>query len=202
MTMRVAILGGTFDPIHFGHLAVAEEVRWKLGLARVFFVPAAQQPLKAHTHLATAEQRLAMVRLATLDNPTFDVCDLEVRRGGRSYTIDTVQALQVDNPSAEFTFVAGADVLQDLKRWYRVEQLLELCSFTIVSRPGYRLDLEPVYAGLPGARGRIEAVVGPALEISSTDLRGRLLRGAPVRYQLPDAVIDYIEANGLYRPGA
>jgi nicotinate-nucleotide adenylyltransferase len=141
-----------------------------------------------------------MVRLATADNPAFDVCDLEVRRGGRSYTVDTIKTLREEFPAAEFTFVAGADVIANLHLWHKVEQLLSLCHFTIVTRPGYDLDLEALYTTLPAARGRVTPLVGPALEISATALRERFERDAPVRYQVPDAVLEYIEAHGLYRP--
>ena len=196
---RLAILGGTFDPIHFGHLAIAEEICWQLDVARVFFVPAAQQPLKLATHVASAADRLEMVRLATAGNPGFAVCDLEVRRGGRSYSIDTLTSLREAYPAADFIFVAGADVLAELPRWYSVERLLELTRFAILTRPGHQLDLNPIYEQLPAARGRMIEVVGPKLDISSTDLRARLAAGAPVRYQLPDTVLDYIEAHALYR---
>ena len=198
MTEHIAILGGTFDPIHIGHLAIAEEVRWHLD-ARVFFVPAARQPLKANTHVATAADRLAMVRLAIADNTAFVVCDLEVRRGGRSYTVDTVVTLREEYPAAEFTFVAGADIVPDLHRWYQIERLLGLCRFVILTRPGYEVDLETLVASVPAARGRVSRLESPSLDISATALRERLRRGAPVRYQVPDQVLEYIEAHGLYR---
>jgi nicotinate-nucleotide adenylyltransferase len=199
---RLAIFGGTFDPIHFGHLALAEEVCWQLGVARVFFVPAARQPLKAWKHVAPADARLEMVQLATVDNPSFAVCDLEIRRGGPSYTIDTVMSLREEFPTAEWSFVAGADVLSDLPRWHAIGRLLELCRFAIVTRPGHPVDLDQLYTALPSARGRVETVGNLRLEISSTDIRDRLSRGAPTRYQMPDAVIDYIREHGLYRARA
>lgn len=199
MSEQIAILGGTFDPIHIGHLAIAEEVRWHLD-ARVFFVPAAQQPLKTNPHTATGVDRLAMVRLATASNPAFDVCDLEIRRGGRSYTIDTITTLRDEYPAAGFTFVAGADVVAALHQWHQIDRLLGLCRFLIVTRPGYELDLDQLLTTVPAARGRISTLVGPALDISASALRERFDRGAPVRYQIPDAVLGYIEAHGLYRP--
>ncbi len=201
MAEHYAIFGGTFDPIHFGHLALAEEVCWQLDVTCVFFVPAAQQPLKVAGHCASAEQRLEMVRLATVDNHSFAVRDLEIRRGGRSYTVDTVASLREEYPRAAFTFVAGADVLHDLPRWYQVERLLQLARFAVVTRPGYALDhdLDRLYDELPSARGRLTAIHGLHLEISSTNLRDRLQRGAPTRYQMPDIVRDYIQDHGLYR---
>ncbi len=181
---------------------MAEEVCWQLDVARVFFVPAAEQPLKAGRHFASAADRLAMVCLATAGNPSFAVCDLEIVRGGRSYSVDTVASLREEYPGADFTFVAGADVLPDLPRWHEVERLLDLSRFAIVTRPGAELDLDRLYAALPAARGRIVEVGGLHLDISSTEMRDRLRRGAPVRYQVPDAVIRYIDEHGLYRPRA
>lgn len=200
MSEQIAILGGTFDPIHIGHLAIAEEVRWHLD-ARIFFVPAARQPLKTHPHTAMGVDRLAMVRLATASNPAFEVCDLEIRRGGRSYTIDTVTTLRKEYPAAGFTFLAGADVVAALHQWHEIEKLLGLCRFLIVTRPGYEIDLDDLFTKVPAARGRVTTLVGPALDISASALRERFDRGAPVRYQIPDAVLEYIEAHGLYRPG-
>ncbi len=202
MSERLAILGGTFDPIHFGHLAIAAEVCWQLDVARVFFVPTAQQPLKAWKHIASAADRLAMVRLATADNPSFAVCDLEIERGGPSYTIDTMATLREQNPGAEWTFVAGADVLRDLPRWHAIERLLDLCRFAIVTRPGHTLNLDQLYQALPAADGRITELGNLHLDISATELRERLARGAPVRYQMPDEVIEYIRDHGIYRGGA
>jgi nicotinate-nucleotide adenylyltransferase len=202
VTERLAILGGTFDPIHFGHLAMAEEVCWQLDVARIFFVPAAQQPLKAWKHIASAEDRLAMVRLAIADNPSFDVCDLEIRRGGPSFTVDTLATLREASPHAEWIFVAGADILRDLPRWHAIDRLFELCRFAIVTRPGHPIDFDQLYQMLPVARGHVTEVGGLHLDISATDLRERLVRGAPVRYQMPDAVVDYIQQHGIYRQRA
>jgi nicotinate-nucleotide adenylyltransferase len=196
---RIAILGGTFDPIHYGHLAIAQDVCWQLEVSRVFFVPAAQQPFKVGIRVVDAEHRLEMVRLAAADNTAFVVSDIEVSRGGTSYSYDTVRALREQHPEAELCFIAGADVLRDLHRWHAIDALLTLCRFAIVRRPGYVLDAEAVYANLPAARDRLIEIVGPALDISSTALRERLAEGMPVRYQLPDAVIAYISHHGLYR---
>jgi nicotinate-nucleotide adenylyltransferase len=196
---RYAILGGTFDPIHIGHLAIAEDVRWQLGLDHVIFIPAARQPLKDHSHVATAVDRLAMVRLGIADNPAFLVSDLEIRRGGRSYTVDTVATLRDEHPGSDMVFIAGADVVADLHRWYQIDRLLELCRFVFVGRPGYAIDLERLHALVPASQGRVSTLIGPLLDISATELRARRARGAPVRYQVPDAVLEYMEAHGLYR---
>jgi nicotinate-nucleotide adenylyltransferase len=196
---RIAILGGTFDPIHYGHLAIAQDVCWHLDVRRMLFVPAAQQPFKLGVESVAADHRLAMARLAVEGNPHFEVSDLEVRRGGTSYSYDTVRAITEQHPDAELFFAAGADVLRDLHRWRAIDELLALCRFAIVRRPGYVLDLDAVYATLPAARGRLIEIVGPALDISATMLRERLQEEAPVRYQMPDAVIAYIEEHDLYR---
>lgn len=199
MSERIAILGGTFDPIHYGHLAIAQEVCWQLEVSRVFFVPAAQQPFKLGVRVVDAEHRLAMVRLATADNPAFEVNDIEIRRGGTSYSYDTVRALHEAHPDAELIFVAGADVVRDLHRWREIDALLQLCRFAIVHRPGYLLDFDALYANLPAAWDRVIEIIGPALDISATALRERFATGAPVRYQLPDVVIAYVADHDLYR---
>lgn len=202
MTSRIAILGGTFDPLHIGHLAIAEDVRYALQVTQVVFIPAAQQPLKAGLQTASATDRLAMVRLGTADNPAFTVSDLEIRRGGLSYTVETVAWLHQQHPECELFFIVGADAVADLPRWRDVARLLQLCRLVIVERPGYPLDLEELFRLLPTARQRILAVVGPALAISASELRERLRTGRPVRYHLPAPVRQYIEQHGLYQDRA
>ncbi len=199
MSRRIAILGGTFDPVHLGHLAIAEDVRFALEAACVLFVPAAQQPFKTGAETAGAEHRLAMTQLATADNPGFGVSEIEVRRGGISYTVQTVAELRAQYPEDELFFIIGADAAADLHRWFEVERLLSLCSIVIVERPGYVLDTEALYTALPFARSRVRHVAGPGLRISATELRERLLKGHPVRYHLTPAVLQYIEQHKLYR---
>ncbi len=199
MTRRIAILGGTFDPIHLGHLAIAEDVRFALDAARVLFIPAAQQPFKTATCTASAEHRVAMARLATADNPGFDVSEIEVRRGGISYTVQTVAALGAHYADDELFFIIGADAAAELHRWFNVERLLRLCRIVIVERPGYPLDREALYTTLPFARERLLHVAGPGLRISASELRERLELGYPVRYHLTPAVLQYIERHRLYR---
>lgn len=199
MGQRIAIFGGTFDPIHIGHLAIAEDARWALGADRVLFVPAAQQPLKAPQHGATAVQRLAMAQLATAGNPYFAVCDLEIRRGGVSYTVDTVTAIKAQHPDADLVFVLGADAVSLLPRWHQIERLLDLCRFAVVQRPDYDLSLDALTRTLPALTGRIMVIDGPALTISASEIRDRLHAGQPVRYHLPHAVWQYVEQHRLYR---
>jgi nicotinate-nucleotide adenylyltransferase len=200
MPKRLAIFGGTFDPIHIGHLAIAEDACWALGADQVVFVPARQQPLKqAQTPGAAAAQRLRMVELAVADNPRFAVWDGEVRRGGVSYTVDTVVQIQHASPDADLYFVLGADAVTLLPRWHRIERLIMLCRFAVLRRPGAALALDPLIETLPMLHDRIKVIDGPLLTISATDVRQRLLRKQPVRYHLPPAVWHYIEQHGLYR---
>ncbi|GAB4424459.1 MAG: nicotinate-nucleotide adenylyltransferase [Chloroflexi bacterium OHK40] len=196
---RIGIYGGTFDPIHIGHLAIAEEARVALGLSRVMVVPAARQPLKG-AEGAPAEHRLAMARLACADNPAFVVDDLELRRPPPSYTIDTLRALAARlGPTAELYFVLGADAARDLPRWRSADAILALARIAVVGRPGTTLHLPSLAAALPAAVGRVTLLPGPHLDISSTELRRRIAENRPVRYLVPEPVRAYIAAHGLYR---
>lgn len=199
MLPRIVILGGTFDPIHIGHLAIAEDVRYALGASHVLFVPAAQQPLKSYQHRASATDRLAMTRLATADNPAFSVSDIEIRRGGVSYTVETVAEIHTQHPEAEIFFTVGVDAAVSLPKWREVERLLSLCRIVIVERPSYTFDPEALFAELPAARERILVIPGPIFDISASEIRLRLSRGRPIRYHLPAAVREYIEAHSLYQ---
>lgn len=199
MEMQLGVLGGSFDPIHHGHLAIAHEVAWALGLTRVLLVPTAQQPLKRQGHGASAAHRLAMVELACANDPLLEPCAIEVERPGPSYTVDTLSELrQRFGTKAVLWFVLGADALGELPRWYRAADLLQLCRFAAVGRPGASVDLAAVERELPGISARLTVVAGPGLEISGTELRRRLAAGQPVRYQLPDVVVDYIRQHQLY----
>jgi nicotinate-nucleotide adenylyltransferase len=199
MQQRLAIFGGTFDPIHIGHLAIAEDARWALGVDQVLFVPAAQQPLKqGQTPGATAEQRLHMVELAIADNPHFAVSDAEVQRGGMSYTVDTVAEIRETLPEAELFFVLGADALVLLPRWHQIEHLITLCHFAVLRRPGVTLAVDELMEILPTLRDRVSIIDGPLLTISATEVRQRVRTKQPVRYHLPHTVWQYIEQHGLY----
>lgn len=200
MTQCLAIFGGTFDPIHVGHLAIADDARWALGADQVLFVPAAQQPLKrGQVSGASAEDRLRMVELAVADNPQFAVSDAEVRRGGMSYTVDTVAAIKQEFPTTELFFVLGADAVALLPRWHRIEMLIAMCRFAVLRRPGVTLALDDLIATLPTLRDRVTVIDGPLLTISATEVRQRVQQGQPVRYHLPYAVWEYIEQHNLYK---
>lgn len=200
VTRRIGVLGGTFDPVHFGHLAAAQEVAAQLDLARVLFIPTYRQPLKPNEPGAPTTHRLAMLSLATKDNPLFEVSSAEIDRGGVSYTVETLRALKSGDSTAELWFILGMDALSDLARWRRPVEIFELAQIAAVYRAGWaKVDLERVYAIFPSARGRLESIAIPGLDISSTDLRERVKQGRPIRYLVPDGVEDYIRSNALYR---
>jgi nicotinate-nucleotide adenylyltransferase len=198
MTARIGILGGTFDPIHNGHLAIAEEARLASRLDRVLFVPASEQPLKRGTHVATPEQRLAMTQLACASNIAFEVSRIELDRPGPSFTLTTLEALQ-SAQIGELHFILGEDALADLTRWRGAARVVELARIIAVGRPGSTLDLTRILQALPALRERLTVLPGPALDISSTALRRRVAASQPIRYQTPDAVVDYIAQHELYR---
>lgn len=206
MKKRIGILGGTFDPVHFGHLAIAEEVRHTLGLAEVFIVPNAYQPLKAGNHVAGPQQRWEMVCLACQDNEALIPSDIEIRRPPPSYTIDTLHTFQhIDEQGAQGAhrdvwFILGSDALLSFPRWRAAHEIIALARLAVVMRPGSPPpDLATLETSLPGIRERVDLVSGPRLDISSSDLRQRIAAGQPVRYQMPDTVIAYIVQNGLYQ---
>jgi nicotinate-nucleotide adenylyltransferase len=199
MTTRIGILGGTFDPIHYGHLAIAEEARVLLQFDRVLFVPAAQQPFKHGGHVATPAQRLEMTRLACAGNPAFAVSPIEIERQGPSYTVDTLKALHKAGPG-ELHFILGTDAAVELHRWHAAHEIIALARIVAVGRPGVGLDRAVLDRGLPGLAQRLTLLEGPGLDISSSILRGRVAAGYPIRYQTPDLVVEYITAHGLYRP--
>lgn len=197
---RIGIYGGTFDPIHNGHMAIASEVCWRLQLDEVLFVVAGQQPLKQQGHQASAEQRLAMVELACADEARFRVSSLELQRPPPSYSFDTITKLrQQYGPQADLWFVMGVDALAELHRWYKAKELIQLVRLAVVERPKASYDLDKLEAALPGISEQIDRIEGPHLDIASSDLRARHAKGQPIRYQLPEAVLNYIKQHKLYQ---
>ncbi|NJK79353.1 MAG: nicotinate-nucleotide adenylyltransferase [Chloroflexaceae bacterium] len=200
---RIGVLGGTFDPIHYGHLAIAAEVHWALGLTTVYLVPAAHQPLKDTQPRASAQQRLEMVRRACADNAALVASDIELHRPPPSYTVDTLTDLRQQlGVQAELWFILGADALNSLPRWHRIGDLLHVARLVAVKRPGTAPDREALEQTVPGLRDRLVLLEGPNLEISSSLLRERIAAGRPVRYQLPDSVLAYIQQQQLYGSSA
>lgn len=192
MPARLGILGGTFDPIHSGHVLLAQAVRERLSLDRVLFVPAADPPHK-EDHVASAAHRLEMVRLAIDGLDGFEVSRAELDRAGPSYTVDTVRQLGARFPDSELFLIIGADNIADLSSWHDPEGILELA--TVVS--GTRADTAGPGTG-PFA-DRIQRLPTPTYDISSTDIRHRLLQGLPIRCLVPEAVERYVAQHGLYR---
>jgi nicotinate-nucleotide adenylyltransferase len=186
-------MGGTFDPIHHGHLVAASEVAGLFGLDEVVFVPTGQPWQKSEREVSPPEDRYLMTVIATASNPRFTVSRVDIDRGGPTYTIDTLTDLRRLRPDAELFFITGADALAQIVSWRDNQQLFDLAHFIGVTRPGFHL----ADAHLP--EGVVSLVEVPALAISSTDCRGRVERGMPVWYLVPDGVVQYIEKRGLYR---
>jgi nicotinate-nucleotide adenylyltransferase len=218
LSQKIGILGGTFNPVHYGHLAAAEEVRDRLKLDRILFIPSFIPPHKQEEEVPSAVHRMEMVRLADMGNPAFEPSDIEIRRGGRSYTIDTIEALREAHAGTELYFITGLDSFLEIQTWNHWERLLTLCSFVVLSRPGYRftnllkIDFMKPAAGEIAALERGERThamvrtgaftvfleVIPHFDISSTDIRRRMREGRSIKYHLPDAVETYIIKNKLY----
>ncbi len=190
-------MGGTFDPIHHGHLVAASEVAERFALDEVVFVPTGQPWQKQHTDVSPAEDRYLMTVIATASNPQFSVSRVDIDRGGVTYTVDTLRDLHTQHPDAELFFITGADALDAILSWHRVDELFELAQFVGVTRPGYELDSTHLQHLAPGGLTLVEI---PALAISSTDCRARANAGRPVWYLVPDGVVQYISKRNLYRP--
>jgi len=218
LTQRLGIFGGTFNPIHFGHLAAAEEVRDRLKLEKVIFIPSFLPPHKIDEDIPSAVQRQEMVRLAIKGNAHFTVSDVEIRRGGRSYTIETIEALRQAHLGAELYFLTGLDAFLEIGTWKEWDRLLTLCSFVVLSRDGYRFrdiaqlgflgiperelaaldDREKEQAAISSETIRVYLERVPFYDISSTDVRKRVREGRSIKYHLPEAVEHYIIENKLY----
>ncbi|MFV0374248.1 nicotinate-nucleotide adenylyltransferase [Microbacterium sp.] len=188
---RVGVMGGTFDPIHNGHLVAASEVAHSFGLDEVVFVPTGQPWQK--NAVTASEHRYLMTVIATASNPRFTVSRVDIDRSGPTYTIDTLRDLRQQRPDAEFFFITGADAIAQIAGWRDHEDLWDLASFVAVSRPGHVLTV----ADLP--RDDVSMLEIPALAISSTDCRARVNEGLPVWYLVPDGVVQYIAKHHLYR---
>lgn len=196
---QVGLFGGTFDPIHIGHLIIAEEVRTRLGLDRMIFIPAGLPPHKLDQAITAPQHRLEMVRLAIADNSHFAVSRVDIDRFGPSYTVDTVR-LFLDGWGAhtELYFLMGADSLVELPTWRQPDRLMRLCRIVAVGRPGYRVELAELDRLLPGAANLIRMMDTPIVDISSTDIRRRVQQGRTIRYLVPAAVERYIVEHRLY----
>ena len=197
--MRVGVLGGTFDPIHNGHLVAAEEVRAQLDLDRVVFVPAGLPPHKLTEPISPVEHRLAMVELAIASNTYFTVSRVDIDRFGPCYTVDTMELLRDDwGGDVELYFIMGSDSLADIPTWHQPARLIRLCRLAVIERPGYGVDMGELERLLPGITSRVRFVNSPQLDISSTDIQRRVRGGLPIKYQVPEVVEDYIYQHELY----
>ncbi len=188
--MKIGILGGTFNPVHIGHLILAEEVREKLFLDKVIFVPTFIPPHKQNSDVAGAQDRLRMVKAAIKGNKFFKASDIEIRRKGLSYTVDTVKAFNKRFPGDELYFIAGSDLLKYLDEWKDFKALLGLMKFVVATRPGYPLEKIPSYVQRVGIR---------AVDVSAFEIRRCIKGSRSFRYLVPEAVFDYINKNKLYR---
>ncbi|HUG50589.1 MAG TPA: nicotinate-nucleotide adenylyltransferase [Terrimesophilobacter sp.] len=188
---RIGVMGGTFDPIHNGHLVAASEVAQHFHLDEVVFVPTGQPYQKQNA--TPGEHRYLMTVIATASNPMFTVSRVDIDRGGPTYTIDTLRDLRAERPDAELFFITGADAVEQILDWKNIDELWSLAHFVAVSRPGHTLTV----SNLP--RQVVSLLEVPALAISSTDCRARVGRGFPVWYLVPDGVVQYISKYHLYR---
>lgn len=203
--MQIGVLGGSFDPIHQGHTGVARAVADALGLERVLLLPAAQAPLRDSVARASGAQRAEMVRLAVQELSELDrerrleACDIDLRRGGVSYTVDTLRALRAERPADTFTWIIGADQLARLASWREPEELARLARWAAYTRPGYAWEAVDAAPAIPGLRiTRVKPPHGAVWTHSSSEIRARLARGESVAGLLSDKVIEYIRENGLY----
>jgi nicotinate-nucleotide adenylyltransferase len=194
---RLGVMGGTFDPIHHGHLLTAEEAAVQFGLDEVVFVPTGQPWMKERTDVSPAEHRYLMTVVATASNPRFSVSRVEIDREGPTYTVDTLHSIGETAGDAELFFVTGADAMLEIFHWKDPEEILSLAHFIAATRPGY--DLTRFESEAPTRHLNVSVMNIPALAISSTDIRARVHEGRPIRYLVPEGVKSYIEKAGLYR---
>ena len=196
MGRRLGVMGGTFDPIHYGHLVTAEEALVQLALNEVIFVPTGQPWMKEGRDVSPAEDRYLMTVIATASNPRFSVSRIEIDRGGPTYTVDTLRALAAENPDAELYFITGADAMLEIFEWKDPDEVLSQAHFIMATRPGY--DLALLDATESTHHSNVTVMNIPALAISSTDIRERVREGRPIRYLVPEGVKSFIEKAGLY----
>jgi len=199
--MNIGVLGGTFDPIHIGHLVVADEVTARLGLAEVLFVPAGQPWLKANTRISAAKHRVQMVRLAIAGKPYCKLSTMEIERSGPTYTVDTIKKLREKlGTDDELFFILGWENLEDLPRWHQPELLISMCRLVAVPRVGCPVpDLSSLEEVLPGLSQRVIMLDKPEIDISASVIRERVSQGLSIEHLVPEPVEKYIREQGLYR---
>lgn len=199
---RIAVMGGTFDPIHYGHLVTAEATRDKFELEKVIFVPTGTPPHKEYRKVSSRENRYLMTILATITNPYFEVSDIELKREGYTYTVDTLKKImEIHGEDTQIYFITGADAVMEILAWKNVEQVLNMCKIVSAYRPGYDInqfrnkvfEIERIY------KNKVYLIEVPALAISSTDIRYRIKNNRTIKYLLPEQVENYVLKKGLYR---
>ncbi len=195
--MKVGIFGGTFNPPHMGHLIVAEHVRIELSLDRVMFVPAFIPPHKVHNDIVSSEHRIAMLKLAIRDNPYFEISESELRRGGVSFTVDTLHDLTVEHPADKFILLIGMDNILEFHTWKSPERILDLANVVVMTRPGFTEKTNPLINNYA-----MEVCPVPEIGVSSTEIRKRVHEGRSIRYLVPDSVRDYLLQQKLYTTGS
>ena len=188
---RLGILGGTFDPIHVGHLRMAEVVREKMRLEKIIFVPSNLPPHKSASSLTSSENRFQMVRLAIERNPFFEISSFEIKRPGKSYTIDTVKYFFSIYPTSKIFFIIGFDALSTLHKWKSIEEVLKIVEFVVVNRPGDFKEKKNI---------KHHSVSMPGIDISSSNIRQLMKTKKSIRYLIPEPVREYMEQNNLYKP--
>jgi nicotinate-nucleotide adenylyltransferase len=197
---RVGVFGGTFDPIHIGHLILAEEARSQLALDWIYFVPAGDPPHKQERSISPVEERIRMAELATAENAAFLVSRIDADRPGPHYTTDTLQLLQAElGVGCELYFLMGLDSLRDLPNWHNPHWLVTHCRLVVFNRPEISLEWAALETALPGVQKQVTLLHMPEIAISSTALRERIRTGQPIRYQVPTAVAAYLRKHRLYR---
>jgi nicotinate-nucleotide adenylyltransferase len=194
---RIGLMGGTFDPIHHGHLVAAEEARWHFDLEKLLFLPTGQ-PWQKPVGVSPAEDRYQMTVIATASNPAFAVSRVEIEHPGPTYTVDTLRRLRAElGESTRLYFITGADAVLHILTWKDRDEVLALAEFIAATRPGH--DLARLEELMPGLSERLHPMEIPMLAISSTEIRARVARGAPIQYLVPDGVVRYVAERGLYR---
>ena len=197
MGRRLGVMGGTFDPIHYGHLVTAEEALVQFSLDGVVFVPTGRPWMKEGRVVSPPEDRYLITVIATASNPRFQVSRVDIDRHGPTYTVDTLRALSAEHPDAELYFITGADAMLEIFEWKQADEALDLAHFIAATRPGY--DLTRFETKAPTRHPNVSVMNVPALAISSTDVRERVHEGRPIRYLVPEGVKTYIDKAGLYR---
>ena len=200
---QIGLFGGTFDPPHLGHLILASEAYSQLDLNRLLWVLTPDPPHKQDQSITPIAHRLAMVKLAIQDNPTFELSRIELDRPGPHYTLDTIELIAEQYPHADITPIIGGDSLRDLPKWNRPRELLQACHWVgVMHRPGEQENLEALEKELPGISSKVHYVDAPLLEIESREIRSRIMDGKPFQYYLRPAVYEYIKEHHLYQPNA